>query len=280
MIPLFFIFNEEKIHSMTLYKAFMVTFFLYLLHKNSGFISSSFFGDLNFFVKDWYYILDLVILSVMLFIYSLFYTSMTKDPAPRLIRIGSLILSIIPVLLLIISLLIPSFGSNAYRILIMKTGVVILSGLLLFSASFLLCHHRKAINTITGIMMKATAIFLIIFSIPLTLQIFYNYEISNRFKPLCVENLYFAAVNLANIFILARNNFLAPLPDTRKLPEFSLREMEIIRLIKKGKGNKQIAYELDIREQTVRNHINSMLKKTKTKNRVELLARIKADKLL
>lgn len=50
------------------------------------------------------------------------------------------------------------------------------------------------------------------------------------------------------------------------------REIEITRLIVKGKNNKQIAQELYISESTVKNHISNIMYKLSIKNRTELVA--------
>lgn len=44
-------------------------------------------------------------------------------------------------------------------------------------------------------------------------------------------------------------------------PDLSTREMEVLRLIVRGMSNKQIAFELSIAEDTVKNHVKSILKK-------------------
>ena len=55
--------------------------------------------------------------------------------------------------------------------------------------------------------------------------------------------------------------------------KLTCREDDIIRLLVKGLTNKQIGRKLDISDHTVRDHISSMLKKTKTASRVELAVR-------
>ncbi|WP_338477674.1 LuxR C-terminal-related transcriptional regulator [Pseudomonas trivialis] len=52
--------------------------------------------------------------------------------------------------------------------------------------------------------------------------------------------------------------------------EITNRESDVIELLAQGLTNKQIGKELGISNHTVRDHISSMLKKTKTTNRVEL----------
>jgi len=51
----------------------------------------------------------------------------------------------------------------------------------------------------------------------------------------------------------------------------SRRELEIVRHIAKGSANKQIGYQLNISEQTVRNHVTSILRKLDAKNRAHIV---------
>lgn len=52
---------------------------------------------------------------------------------------------------------------------------------------------------------------------------------------------------------------------------FTSKQIEIIKLIKSGLSNKQIAYELKISECTVKVHISHIFKKCKCYNRVQLI---------
>ncbi len=52
---------------------------------------------------------------------------------------------------------------------------------------------------------------------------------------------------------------------------FTQRELEILQLIKKGLSSKEIAHQLNISLNTVRNHRSNLFKKTRVKNMVELL---------
>lgn len=54
-------------------------------------------------------------------------------------------------------------------------------------------------------------------------------------------------------------------------PTLTPREKEIAFLVGQGKANKQIAVELGITEQTVKNHITDMLKKVNVSNRIGLV---------
>jgi DNA-binding NarL/FixJ family response regulator len=49
----------------------------------------------------------------------------------------------------------------------------------------------------------------------------------------------------------------------------SSREMEVLSLIVKGQGNKQIAHELSIAEHTVKNHVKSILNKLGVDDRTQ-----------
>ena len=53
------------------------------------------------------------------------------------------------------------------------------------------------------------------------------------------------------------------------LGKLSPRELEILRLITEGKGNREIAEALIISEHTVRNHINNIFNKLQVKDRTE-----------
>lgn len=53
------------------------------------------------------------------------------------------------------------------------------------------------------------------------------------------------------------------------LPALSAREMEVLSLIVKGHGNKQIAYQLGIAEHTVKNHVKNILSKLGVEDRTQ-----------
>ncbi len=56
--------------------------------------------------------------------------------------------------------------------------------------------------------------------------------------------------------------------DTRFVP-LSTREMEILQCVVRGSSNKEIAHSLQISQQTVKNHISSILRKLDVKDRTE-----------
>ena len=65
-------------------------------------------------------------------------------------------------------------------------------------------------------------------------------------------------------------DLISPAPITFLITK---RQKETLRLICEGLSSKQIASNLGITEQTVKNHISSMLIATKSKNRIDLALR-------
>jgi len=59
-------------------------------------------------------------------------------------------------------------------------------------------------------------------------------------------------------------------PGSTAPPPISARELDVIRLVADGKGNKEIARLLGIREQTVKNHLASIMNKLGAKSRLEV----------
>jgi DNA-binding NarL/FixJ family response regulator len=92
---------------------------------------------------------------------------------------------------------------------------------------------------------------------------------TNTGLDLLVEILHF--VNAGGTFVppstLARSEL--PQKDRQRLTE---REMLILDLLKKGKQNKVIAYELGLSESTVKVHIRHILDKLRARNRTEAVS--------
>ncbi len=55
----------------------------------------------------------------------------------------------------------------------------------------------------------------------------------------------------------------------RAAPELSPRELEVLRLIVKGQSNKEIAYTLNLAENTVKNHVKMIFEKLKVADRTQ-----------
>jgi len=60
-------------------------------------------------------------------------------------------------------------------------------------------------------------------------------------------------------------------PTLKKAETLSLREVECIDLVKLGYSNKRIGHELGISEQTVKNYITTIFRKTDTLDRAHLV---------
>jgi DNA-binding NarL/FixJ family response regulator len=58
--------------------------------------------------------------------------------------------------------------------------------------------------------------------------------------------------------------------DLNLLPPLTTRERELITLIARGMQNKNIAYELNISEHTVRAHIGNIMRKYRLQNRTQI----------
>jgi DNA-binding NarL/FixJ family response regulator len=54
------------------------------------------------------------------------------------------------------------------------------------------------------------------------------------------------------------------------IPGLTPREIEILKLLAKGRSNREVAEVLTISEQTVKNHVSTLLGKLQLRNRVEL----------
>ncbi len=74
-----------------------------------------------------------------------------------------------------------------------------------------------------------------------------------------------------NSWLIEHSARFAPLgvADDARLVPLSAREMEILQHVARGSSNKEIAHELHISQQTVKNHISSILRKLNVKDRTE-----------
>ncbi|MGB9639894.1 MAG: response regulator [Anaerolineales bacterium] len=70
--------------------------------------------------------------------------------------------------------------------------------------------------------------------------------------------------------IISRLNALQKNLQTSAFRDLSLREMDVLALVARGLGNKEIGEQLNLSEITVRNYITTMLEKLHLHNRVEL----------
>jgi len=73
---------------------------------------------------------------------------------------------------------------------------------------------------------------------------------------------------------LRRLMSVADQQERKRAEVFTSREEEVISMLKQGKANKIIAYELDLRESTVKVHIRNIMKKLKVHNRTEVIFKL------
>lgn len=108
-----------------------------------------------------------------------------------------------------------------------------------------------------------------------------GYISSNVGVDVCIE-----AVSLAvagGVFIAAENTsdlqgmLAKKRMNTSDVGLFTPRERDIIRLLRQGKANKSIAFELQLAANTVKVHIHNIMKKLKATNRTEAIFKIATD---
>ncbi len=107
-----------------------------------------------------------------------------------------------------------------------------------------------------------------------------GYLSSNVGVDVCIEAISLAVAG--GIFIAAENTsdlqgMLAKKMNTRDAGLFTPRERDIIRLLRQGKANKSIAFELQLAANTVKVHIHNIMKKLKATNRTEAIFKIATD---
>ncbi|MGO4441215.1 LuxR C-terminal-related transcriptional regulator [Rhizobium sp. RAF56] len=81
-------------------------------------------------------------------------------------------------------------------------------------------------------------------------------------------------ISAENISDLHRLLMVADQKGQRRAEMFTSREENVIDALTQGKPNKIIAYELNLRESTVKVHIRNIMKKLKARNRTEVIFRI------
>lgn len=96
---------------------------------------------------------------------------------------------------------------------------------------------------------------------------------------LCVEAIRLAMVGgtfvPASALMAVRHKFKTPSDEERPMTAlFTQRQAEVAQALRRGKANKIIAYELNLRESTVKVHIRNIMKKLKATNRTEVAFKI------
>jgi len=67
---------------------------------------------------------------------------------------------------------------------------------------------------------------------------------------------------------------IAAAQQAKEIFKLTQREVEVVQHLLKGWSNKQIAYDLKLKEQTVKEHIQRIMAKTKSQSRTGILARV------
>lgn len=83
-----------------------------------------------------------------------------------------------------------------------------------------------------------------------------------------------AFVSAENLNDLRQMLAVAEKREQRRAAMFTEREADVIAALTKGKPNKIIAYELNLRESTVKVHIRNIMKKLSARNRTEVIFKI------
>lgn len=95
----------------------------------------------------------------------------------------------------------------------------------------------------------------------------------------CVEAIRLALVGglfVPPSSVLAMRNYIKRKAQTARPMSsmFTQRQAEVVQALRRGKANKIIAYELNMRESTVKVHIRNIMKKLKATNRTEVAYKI------
>ena len=79
----------------------------------------------------------------------------------------------------------------------------------------------------------------------------------------------YVSPSFAAKLIVSRREEANPSDPSRRFPELSLREEQILMLILRGRSNRQIGEELGLSEKTVKGYVTAIMEKLHVRNRVE-----------
>lgn len=144
---------------------------------------------------------------------------------------------------------------------------------------FIIKNYKKTNGAEKRNILK-TILILEIFFLPLwLLEYSWNFNFNNLIRPVTTANINYFIWNLISIIMFFKYIFILPKFSTDKsIPEsfirkynITSRETEIINMINLGLANKQISNDLKITDDTVKNHIYNIYKKTGAQSRVDLV---------
>lgn len=284
-------YDTESAIQMRTYNFFLFSFFIYLLPPNAAFFARAFLLTGSLIGEPWYYLLDTSRTSLLLTAASIFFWALPTKTGARRTRSILLVCSQLPLVgLAVYSVLVYGFSLSAgeslsLRILLMRTHVFLIAGLLGWSCVYFKKYISYAIDENCVTMMDLTIACNLVF-IPFFIGIsFVNFGADRPWFPLCTENIYYLVIHIANIFVLTLRGFNPPeetcmskeivesrLTDDAQALFLSLSDHErsIVELMSRGHANKQIAGELLVSEHAVRNTIYRLFKRFGVRNRVEL----------
>ena len=101
-----------------------------------------------------------------------------------------------------------------------------------------------------------------------------GYLVHGRFDPaeLAAAMRALAADDIAMMPVIAAGILAESGGRLSETSELTKRELEILKLVQRGRRNREIAQEMQIEEKTVKNHINSIYSKLGIASRVEAMA--------
>jgi DNA-binding NarL/FixJ family response regulator len=101
-----------------------------------------------------------------------------------------------------------------------------------------------------------------------------GYLVHGRFAPaeLASAMRALAAEDISMMPVIAGGILAESGRTTSEMSELTKRELEILKLVQRGRRNREIAREMGIEEKTVKNHINNIYSKLGIASRVEAMA--------
>lgn len=262
-----------------LYGPFLVAFQIYVFFKNYAFFVTEFGFHPGFYSLPWVLATETGLHALFI----LFYTRLVTRIIPRHPRFWKplpvLATALIPLPFILLTQgffpgLLP-VGQETVRLI----SAVSTSLILLYSGLYFIKFRKGIVDPpCANPMMLFTALGNFIF-IPLFLTVQVIKTVKGDIPYyLFPENLYLLSVGMANLCYDTPKVFsrvFSPNPTEKKFPDLTPREWEIIEFIERGLGNKQIAAELNLSENTIRNHIHELFKRCSVKNRVQLMIILK-----
>ncbi len=279
------IYMKNRMRLIKLYNIFMLLYTIYLLIKLFdtyiltivGYSTPNIYIFSNFFYFIWF--------IFFIYITPLFFHELISIPFTKVKKIIFACMSIATLVLLIVPFIIKN---NTQEILIlMKFELQVICAsffmITLFYIIYLLWLNREKIENEINKKILKTILTLCVIFLPGFIADFFSYKIQSEWKilPYGFEfNIFFYLTwNIISIiFVIQYFVTKITVVPSVKIPDnfikkysISEKEKEIISLIVKGYSNKQIADNLFVSSQTVKNHVYNIFQKSTVKSRTELI---------